>query len=523
MMRVSHRKKKTQSPVVDPALSEDLLITDDLEENLDLLKSEFSYPTNSDFLIKPIFIRALNKKGYLCYINGTYDNQALEEHVIKPLVSREVSEETEWNTTLLTDHILTSTKNEQTQVLKKLVKGLLTGHVVLLIEEWPEAVAILVAKFEARAVEKPENELVIKGPKESFVESGETNRSLVRKLIKNQFLITEEIEVGAGGENRYYVMYLKNITNKDLIKRVKKRMNEIKSEEIIHLPELEQHIEERPYSLIPSCLLTERPDRAVSYLKEGHVIVLNEVSPYALITPVTFFTLFQTSEDYYERWAFGNFIRLIRIVAIFVALLTPSVYIAATNYSPEMLQTDLLLAIASTREIVPFPTIVEVLIMELLFELLREAGIRIPTAIGPTIGIVGALILGQAAVEANIVSPIIVIVVALTGLASFAIPEVNLSYVIRILRFVFLGAASIIGFFGISLVIVLCLAYMASVRTFGVGFLSPLTPHKKSSGDLIFRPPLMQLWLRPQHMNPIKDKRSPKPKPKRSKTTHERS
>lgn len=484
----------------------------ELQENLNRLKREFSYPKNTDFKIKPLFIRSLNKKGVLCYLNGTINSEELERHVLQPLLYREVPSETEMNTCLLMEHVLTSRVTYQEQKIKKLVQALLIGNVVLLIEGCSEAIQIGVTKFEARSVEKPENETVIKGPKESFVEQGMTNLSLIRKQLKNQHLITEILEVGEGGENRYYLMYIDDIANETLIKRVKKRMAEIKAKDVLQLSVLEQHIEERPYSLVPSCLMTERPDRACAYLKEGHVAVLNDVSPYALVTPVTFFTLFQTSEDYYERWAFGNFIRLIRIFSVFVALLVPSIYIAATNYSPEMLQTDLLLAIAATREVVPFPAIVEVMIMELIFELLREAGVRIPNPIGPTIGIVGALILGQAAVQANIVSPIIVIVVSLTGLASFAIPEINLSYIIRLLRFAFLFASSILGFYGIALLIVWCLAYMASCETFGVKFLSPMAPHKKNSNDLVYRPPLWKLWLRPQHMNPKQSQRAPKPK-----------
>jgi spore germination protein KA len=221
--------------------------------------------------------------------------------------------------------------------------------------------------------------------------------------------------------------------------------------------------------------------------------------------------MFQTAEDYYLRWPYGNFVRLVRLLAVFVALMAPSIYIAVSNFHEEMIQTDLLLAIASTRERVPFPALIEVLIMEVAFELVREAGVRIPTVIGPTIGIVGALILGNAAVDANIVSPILVIIVALTGLSSFAIPEISFNFGIRIMRFIVLIAAAAMGFYGIALFLAGFLAYLVSLKSFDVPFLSPLAPYTRSSKDLLIRPPVFKMWLRPFNVSPQLKKRGNKP------------
>ncbi|OZM58079.1 spore germination protein [Lottiidibacillus patelloidae] len=504
-MFFSRKKQQNQRQMQATAL------TKNLNENLEMLKSEFNYPKNKDFYIKEIFIASLQKKGYLLYINGTVDVKSMEQLVIRPLINSQIKDKNEDDYPFLLHHVLTTVSGEEVQAISSIVNDLLSGHTIIIIEGEASALTISTEGFETRQIEKPANETVIKGPKESFTESASKNLSLIRKQLKNKDLVTEFVQVGKTDKQKVSLMYVQSIADDDLVNRVKKRVEEIEADAIPELSFIEQHIEERPYSLVPSCLMTERPDRAASFLREGHVIILYGPSPYALVTPITFWSLFHTGEDYYERWAYGNFIRLIRLLAVMVALLTPAIYIAATNFHPEMLPTDLLLAISATREMVPFPAILEVLIMELTFELLREAGIRIPTAIGPTIGIVGALILGQAAVDANVISPIMVIVVAITGLASFAIPEIGFSYIIRILRFGFLIAAAVVGFYGIALFMVVCLAYLASINTFGVAFLSPLAPHYPSSKDLIIRPPVWKLWLRPQNIQPKKRNRSNKP------------
>jgi spore germination protein KA len=265
---------------------------------------------------------------------------------------------------------------------------------------------------------------------------------------------------------------------------------------------LEQYLDEHPYSLVPSALNTERPDRACAFLLEGHVILIMDNSPAALVMPITIWSLLHSAEDHYMRWAYSNFMRVIRLLALFVAVMTPSVYIAVATFHEEMIPTDLLLAIAATREQVPFPALLEVLLMEFAFELVREAAVRVPTVIGPTIGIVGALILGQAAVEANIISPILVVIVAMTGISSFTIPEPSLNFAVRITRFILLFAAAFMGFFGIALVIACMLAYLTTYTSYGVPFLSPLTPYYRSSADMILRMPLHKERFRPENLRP---------------------
>lgn len=263
------------------------------------------------------------------------------------------------------------------------------------------------------------------------------------------------MEVGQRSTKKIAILYIQDIANPQLVNNIKERIKQINVDYIEQIAILEQHFEERSYSLFPSILLTERPDRTCSFLMEGHVALLMDGSPQALIAPITFWNLFQTGEENYLRWPYGNFLRIIRLIALFIATLTPGFYIAVSTYHLEMLPTDLMLAIAATRERVPFSSFTEILFMEFSFEILREAGVRIPTAIGPTIGIVGALILGQAAVDANIVSPILVINVALTGLASFTIADNSLNFAIGIIRFLMLFAAVSFGFFWFSFAVYL--------------------------------------------------------------------
>src|SRR5213079_609143 len=235
-----------------------------------------------------------------------------------------------------------------------------------------------------------------------------------------------------------------------------------------------QYLEERPRSLFPTILYTERPDRAASFIEEGHIVLLMTNSPSCLILPATFWAILHSPEDHYLRTPYGNFIRVLRFFALFVAMFASSFYIAITNFHVGMIPPDLLMAVAGTRERVPFPSIIEILMMEMAFELIREAGLRVPSPIGPTIGIVGALILGQAAVQANIISPIVIIVIALSGLSSFIISDVSMNFAIRMSRFLFIFAAGFLGVYGAVALFVTSLFYIVSLKSFGTPYFAPM-------------------------------------------------
>lgn len=485
-------------------------LTSDLETNVDILKSEFNYPTNQDILIRDVYINSLQVEGTLFYIGVMTNLETLEKHIVTPLLENC----TEINKNNITDEImskvLTIKGAKKTYEIKSIVSSLLNGYTALIINGCNEAILMLAIGIKHRAIEKPSNENILRGPKEAFIESAVINRALIRKQIRNKNLISESIEVGELSPAEVSLMYIKGIADERIINRVRKRIKQIDVDIVQNTEVLEQHIEERPYSLVPSVLYTESPDRACSYLLEGHVALIMDNSPAALVLPVTFWTFFHTGEEQYQRWAYGNFVRIIRIIAFVVSFLTPAIYVSITNYHREMLPPDLLLAIAGTRETVPLPVIAEVIMMDISFELIREASTRIPTTIGPTIGIVGALILGQAAVEANIVSPILVIIVSITGLASFAIPEMSFSYLIRIGKYIALFFASLFGILGLSGFLIAFTTYLISLKSFGTPFLAPIAPYYKSSKDTILRPPVWKQYFRPFNMSP-EDKVRKKP------------
>jgi len=322
-------------------------------------------------------------------------------------------------------------------------------------------------------------------------------------------LVSEILKVGTLSRVDCAVLYVEGLTNPKLVAEVKRRINAIKADHIQDTGVLEQFIEDRPLVLVPQTLSTERPDRMAAFLAEGHVGLLLDGSPFGLIVPVTFWSLLHAAEDHFLRWPFGTFLRIVRVAALGAALLLPAVYIAVTNFHPEMIPTDLLLAIAATREKVPFPTAVEVIIMEMSFELIREAGIRVPGVIGPTLGIVGALILGQAAVAASIVSPILVIIVALTALGSFAIPNFNMAFAARITRFAYIALAAAFGFYGIAAGVFVQMLIYVSTRSFGVPFMSPVAPFAQSSGDVVLRYPSWSMELRPPFLQTSPRERQP--------------
>jgi spore germination protein KA len=273
---------------------------------------------------------------------------------------------------------------------------------------------------------------------------------------------------------------------------------------------LEQFIEDNHWSLVPNFLSTERPDRVASGILEGRVAIICEGMPFALIVPITLTTLLHSPEDTNLRWQYGNLIRGIRLFAIFVAIFLPGLYVALTNFHKEMIPTDLLIAIAKARENVPFPTIVEVILMEASFELIREAGIRIPGIIGNTLGIIGALILGQASVQANLVSPVIIVIVAFTGLGNFAIPDFSLAFGVRIMRITFIIAGAMFGFYGISLCILVFLGSLTNSRSFGIPMFSVIAPKTSGSADSFIRYPLWKQEMRPDYLNPLDVRRQPK-------------
>lgn len=462
-------------------------------DNLEYMKIKYNSLINADVNIREFTLYAKNKayKAFLVYFDGMINTGDINDFILKPLMFKNkdsafetkekisnnlkptAKKSTKFN---LEDYIYNSLM-PQNSVKKNdnfsdIIQGINMGNTALFVESLNMAFNIDLKGFEHRGIDKPENEIVIRGSQEAFIEVIRSNTSLLRRIINSQDLIIEETSIGKVTNTRIAICYMKNIAHNDLVAEVKYRINNLDIDYILSSGQLEKLIQDNPESLFPQMIVTERPDKAANNLLEGRVIVLVNGVPYALIMPAVLMDFLTSPEDVNLKFQYSILLRFIRIIAFVITLLLPGFYVAITAFHDELIPTELLFAMASARENVPFPIIVELIIMELSFELIREAGLRVPSPIGPTIGIVGALILGEAAVSANVVSPILIIVVAITAICSFAIPEYSLSFSLRIYRFAYIILGYMAGFLGIALGIFLNIVFLANIKSFGVSYLA---------------------------------------------------
>ncbi|MCQ6279388.1 spore germination protein [Bacillus sp. EB600] len=486
-------KEKSNAQVVDLKEQD---ITSNYDQNLEIFKSIFSIPKNMDVKVREFAIGSRNCRAFMLFISTMVNIQNIQEGIMEKLVGYEHS------LGKIQDIVSYPVEKTSTKI-GEIVQYLTCGMTALFVEGDAQCYLFETTQVRGRSIEKSDNEVIIKGAKEAFNEKVIDNIALVRKKIKNENLIVEFFVLTKRSRNDVFLVYEKDLVNDDLLQAIKDRLKaSSETDNILDLSMLEQYLEERPRSLFPTLLNTERPDRAASFIEEGHVVLLMENSPSCLIMPTTFWSLFHSPEDHYLRTPYGNFIRILRIISLFIAMFASCSYIAITNYHVGMIPPDLLMAVAGTRERVPFPSIIEILMMELAFELIREAGLRVPSPIGPTIGIVGALILGQAAVQANIISPIVIIVIALSGLSSFIISDVSMNFAIRMSRFLFVFAAGFMGVYGVTALFTVSLFYLVSLKSFGTPYFAPMTPHFFSSKDLLIRHVPVKERFRPGYLKP---------------------
>lgn len=399
----------------------------------------------------------------------------------------------------------------------ELVSQILNGSVILVLDGIEAAVAINVKTSENRGIVEPSTQTVVRGPKDGFVESLMTNVSLIRRRVKNPHLKFESFEIGKDTRTTVYVAYIDNIVNPGIRNEVIRRIKNIKTSAIFESGNIEEYIADKSFTPFPTAYNTERPDSVAGHLLEGKVAILVDGSPFVLTVPVAIVDFFEISEDYYQPFMMGSFVRLIRYLSFFVALVTPSVYVAIITYHHELIPTPLLLGVMAQREGVPFPALVEVLLMEITFEILREAGVRMPRAVGQTVSIVGALVIGQAAVEAGIVSSIMVIVVAITAIANFVSPTYSFATASRLLRFILIFLSAVFGLYGLLVGLIAMVAHLSSLRSFGVPYLAPVAPFVwEDQNDVFIRFPIWAMKKRPRYLDtqaPIKQPASKSPSP----------
>lgn len=500
-----------------------------IDVNLEYVHSRFNSLINSDIMIREFLINVKGKqfKAFLLYIDGMVNKDSINDSILKPLMLKNYSNQFDGPQIIseavadnilvrkvkkfnIVDYIMNSLlpQNDAEKVddFDKIAEDVVSGNCMLFVDTVGFAFDIDVKDFEKRSIAEPKNEPVIMGSQEAFVENLRTNTSMVRRNLNNENLIIESLTVGKSDKNKVAVCYLKDIANADLVAEVKYRLNNLDVDYLISVGELSQLIKDDTRSTLPEVMSTERVDKVTSYILQGRVAVIYNGCPYVIVMPATLVDFMSSPEDININHVFANLLKIVRIISFCITLLLPSLYIAITTYHEELIPTELLFSIVSTRANVPFMVIIEIILMEVSFEIIREAGLRVPTPLGSTVGIVGALVLGQAAVEADIVSPILIIVIAITGITSFSVPDYNLSFHLRVHRFVFIFISFFGGFLGIVAGLFIYLLNMCSLKSFGVPYLAPYAPLNKIGDDGYFVKPAWKREYRSNFLNPKKRK-----------------
>ncbi|WP_420808599.1 spore germination protein [Cohnella luojiensis] len=487
--------------------------TGDFAKDLEAVRHEMA--RHSDVYFREFQIGGIGLKAAIVFVEGLSDKNLIDKHIMKSLMSdyEECPKDRHrTNGNLSKEYILNKVlsirKVDEARRIKEMTPKVLTGSTALMIEGLQDIFLLETSNGKSRNIEEPISEGLIRGPRAGFNENLCDNTALLRRDGENPSLSLIKFQVGKREKRDLVIAYMEDIAETKLVEEVKRRIRKIDIDSVPESGYVEQFIEDNYLSLFPQVQNTERPDRVIGALMEGRVAILLDGTPFVLIVPVTFSMLLQTPEDYYERWIPGTLFRLLRYFAVFVSFLAPALYISFISFHPGLIPTKLAISIIGTRGIVPFPAIIEALILEISIEILREAGLRLPKPVGPAMGIVGGLIIGEAAVQAGIVSQILVIVIAVTAISSFSIPHYSLGLTFRILRFIGMFCAAVFGLYGVILFFLLLCSHLVKLKSFGLPYASPAVPYRLSDWkDFMIRMPLLMMKRRPKMMhtrNPIR-------------------
>lgn len=478
-------------------------IVQSLDENEKYLNEVFT--DCADIVKRRITVGTSEKTDiFVMYADGMSDRDQLENSVLDTFMLEIRKVSGNMNNCIyeaLKNNALTTADFKEETDCNTVITEILSGNTLLLIDGYAKAIIISSKGFPGRGVSEADTEVVIQGSKESFTESYRSNTALVRRRIRDPNLKIKQMQIGRRSKTDAGVMYLKDVARDEILDEVLERLGKIDIDAILDSGYIEQLIEDDKYSPFPQMQMTERPDKAASAILEGRIAIIVDNTPFAIILPSVLASFYQSAEDYYERWEIMSFLRVIRYIAGIIAAFLPGLYIAVSSFHPSMIPMELMLKMSEARNLVPVSTVVEVLIMELAFETLREAGIRLPAAIGSTLGIIGGIIIGQAAIDAGIASPLVVIVISLTGIASFAIPNVALVSAYRLVKYLVIFMSAFLGLFGFCAALLLILIHLVTLRSFGIPYMFPfvsLTPDTLSDlKDTVIKPPLTSLYKRP--------------------------
>ncbi|BCS80642.1 spore germination protein [Anaerocellum diazotrophicum] len=469
-----------------------------IDNNLNYLKEVLI--DNDDIVIREFL--AGDVKCATVFVDGLVNREIIDRDVIKHLMveiqlfDKNISQNEVYSKILNT--LLATSDIKELTSFKDAILDLLCGETLLFIDKSDKIIRISTRNFPNRGIQQPISENAVRGPRDSFNEVVRFSTALIRRRVRDTRLRVKNLKLGRRSKTDVYLIYVDDIVDKDILNEVKQRLSRIDIDAIMESGMIEQFIEDDIFCLFPTIQHTERVDTAVAALYEGRIVILTDNTNLALIVPATFTTFIQHSEDYYERWHIATVIRILRIFAAILAMTLQGFYISISSFTPSMIPPDLGLFIAATREGVPIPVFLEALFLEFMLELLREAGLRLPGPIGQTIGIVGGLIIGQAAVQAGIISPIMVILVATTAIASFAIPAYNFSISLRLFKFVYILVCAALGLYGFILLSLIIIGNLVKTKSFGVPYLSPFVSFEiMDYKDAIVRLPTRYLWARP--------------------------
>ncbi|MBP2654599.1 MAG: spore germination protein [Firmicutes bacterium] len=475
------------------------VISKEINENITKVRIAFGH--SSDLTIRYSSFNDNKNIVYAClYIASLVDRSMINNLSLELIkLDHQCQDATNGiNVDQLTSYFSRLTDLKQSSDYETIYNNLLSGNTVFLINGYSNFFIVATTSYVGRSVEEPTSQTVIRGPKEGFTEKLINNIFLIRKRIKSKDLRVENLTIGSVTQTRVSIMYLHKTAMDEIVQEIRARLSKIKIDGLLESGYIEELIKDDRYSIFPTFLSSEKPDSVAAALLEGKVAILVDGTPYVLTAPALMVEFLQASEDYYHHFIISSMIRFTRFISFFLTLLVPAVYVAVTSFHQEIIPTSLLISIASQREGVPFPGLFEAFTMEFTFEILREAGIRMPRAIGPAISIVGALVIGQAAVEAGIISAAMVIVVSITAISSFAVPNYEMSNAIRAIRFVLMFLAGILGLYGVFMGLIILTLHLCKIKSLGIPYMTPIAPKIKGGNrDTIFRFPLWKLKLKP--------------------------
>ena len=508
----SHNQKNTEngndekicsdSAPFDISPDYDRPVSTNYQENLDYctaLKGK-----NADVLIRP-FTLADGRRSFLLLVDGMCSKQSAEQNLILPAMQLKLSAGPDNIPPMqqISEIILNTELSEQPSLSKGFVAAL-TGDLFLCIEGLNVGFVIGARSIEARSVSPSETAGSVVGPHEGFTENLRTNTALIRRRISDPNLTIEMTQVGLRSHTAVALCYIRGLTNPKLVDTVRKNIQAINVDLMNDSGELAQLIEQYPLSPLPQIDGTEKPDTAAAEICQGRAAIIVNGSPYVLLAPATISSMMQVSEDRYQRWTYSSFLKILRWIAFFISITAPSLYVAVVAYNPGLLPVDLLLLSAANRINVPFSAVTEVIIMEFFIELLREASIRLPGSISSAMSIVGGLIVGDAAIRAGLVSPLLIIIIGLTSLTSFVIPSYELASSLRLVKYFLLALSAIFGIFGLTVGLVLFVSQLCALYSYGTEFTAPFSPaYKKGFLESLIELPIFRRDTRPEYYEPV--------------------